>query len=122
MEDAAGGIVILLVYCICLAAFVIPTIAGMWKAFEKAGQPGWASIIPIYNIVVILQIAGKPVWFLVLFFVPVVSVIAPFIVYIPFVERYGKGAGFGILCVFLPFIGFPMLGFGDAQYTPAPTT
>jgi hypothetical protein len=92
------------------------TIAGMWKSFEKAGQPGWAAIIPIYNIIVLLQIIGKPLWWIVLFFIPIVGFIVFILVNIKFAEKFGKGAGFGIGLSFLAFIFYPMLGFGDAQF------
>jgi hypothetical protein len=94
----------------------VGTIAGFWKIFVKAGQPGWAAIVPIYNIYVMTQIAGKPAWWIVLFFIPIVSIIAAFLLFIAVVQKFGKGAGFGVGMVFLPFIFAPMLGFGDAQY------
>ena len=52
-----------LIFMLLIAAVII---AGVWKVFVKAGKPGWASLIPIYNIVVILQIVGRPIWWLVL--------------------------------------------------------
>lgn len=91
-------------------------IAGLWKAFQKAGKPGWASIIPIYNIVVILQIAGKPLWWIILLFIPFVNFIMIIIIMIAFAKAYGKGAGFGLGCAFLGVIFIPILGFGNAQY------
>ena len=41
---------------------IVLVIAGMWKTFAKAGKPGWASIVPIYNVIVLLEIAGRPLW------------------------------------------------------------
>ena len=91
-------------------------IAGLWKAFQKAGKPGWASIIPIYNIVVLLQIAGKPLWWIILLFIPFVNFIMIILIFIAFAKAYGKGAGFGLGCAFLGVIFIPILGFGDARY------
>lgn len=88
----------------------------MWKVFTKAGQPGWAAIVPIYNAIVLLQIAGKPVWWLVLFFIPLVGIIVAFVVMISLAAKFGKGTGFGIGLTLLGFIFFPILAFGDAQY------
>jgi hypothetical protein len=51
------------------------SVIGMWKIYEKAGKPGWAAIVPIYNIIVLLEIIGKPVWWLLLFLVPCVNII-----------------------------------------------
>ena len=91
-------------------------IAAMWKVFVKAGQPGWASIVPIYNLVVLLQIAGKPLWWILLMFIPLVNLIVVILISIALAEKFGKGAGFGIGLVFLSFIFYPILGFGSAQY------
>lgn len=97
-------------------AIAIATIGGMWKMFDKAGEPGWAAIVPFYNIFVMLKIIGRPAWWLVLFFIPIVSFIAAILVFVDMAKAFGKGAGFGIGMVVLPFVFIPMLGFGDAQY------
>jgi hypothetical protein len=94
-------------------------VASMWKVFTKAGKPGWAAIVPIYNLVVLLEIAGKPLWYIALFFVPLVSIVAVFLIYIGLAKSFGKGAGFGVGLVFLSPIFFPILAFGDAQYVGA---
>jgi hypothetical protein len=93
----------------------IAVIAGFWKVFEKANYPGWASLIPIYNGYIILKIAGKPGWWLILAFIPLVNLI---MLIIPFniAEKFGKGIGYGFGLLFLPFIFYPWLGFGSARY------
>ena len=101
-------------------AAVVLLFAGMWKVFQKAGKPGWAAIIPIYNIIVLLEIVGKPLWWIVLYLIPVVNFIAVILVCIELAKRFGKGVGFGIGLAFLPFIFYPILGFGDATYGGAP--
>ncbi len=101
-------------------ALLVLLFAGMWKVFQKAGKPGWAAIIPIYNIIVLLQITGKPLWWIVLYFVPFVNLVAVVLVSIELAKRFGKGLGFGIGLVFLPFVFYPILGFGDATYGAAP--
>jgi Gpi18-like mannosyltransferase len=105
-------------YVVVLLISVV-MIAAMWKVFVKAGKPGWASLIPIYNLVVLLQIAGKPVWWIVLFLIPIVSLIVAILTYVALAERFGKGGGFAIGLVLLGPIFFPILGFGGAQYRPA---
>ncbi len=94
----------------------ILTIAGGWKAFVKAGKPGWAILVPIYNVIVMLEIAGKPLWWILLLLVPVVNFIITIVVMISIAEKFGKGAGFGVGMAFLPFVFWPMLGFGSAEY------
>ena len=97
---------------------VVAMIAGMWKVYAKAGKPGWAVLIPIYNIIVLLQIVGKPVWWIILFLIPVVNFVILIIISMDLAVCFGKskGWGFGLLFLF-GFIGYPMLGFGDATYT-----
>lgn len=97
-------------------AVTIVVIAGIWKVFEKAGQPGWAAIVPFYNVYVMLQIANKPTWWLILFFIPIANIIVAILVSIGIAEKFGKSSGFGIGLALLGFIFYPMLGFGDAQY------
>ncbi len=118
MDQAVGG---LLIFLLVVLALVVVVIASVWKTFSKAGKPGWAAIVPIYNVVVLLQIAGKPVWWLLLFLIPFVNIIFVLMTYISLAKNFGKGAGFGVGLVFLGFIFFPILGFGDAQYHPAPS-
>ena len=97
-------------------AVLVLLIAGMWKVFQKAGKPGWAAIIPIYNIIVLLQITGKPIWWLVLYFIPFVNVVVLVLVCVALARRFGKGVAFAIGLALLPFIFYPILGFGDATY------
>ena len=114
-EDAgggAGGMIGLVIYL----ALVVLVIAGFWKTFEKAGKPGWGSLVPIYNAVLLLEIAGKPIWWFILFFIPIVGLIIAILVSIEVAKNFGKGAGFGLGLAFLPFIFYPILGFGSAKY------
>jgi hypothetical protein len=101
---------------ICYLAIIILIIAGMWKVFVKAGKPGWASIIPIYNLVVLLEIVGKPIWWIILMLIPLVNLIVYIIILVELAKRFGKGVGFAIGLLIFPFICFPILGFGSAQY------
>ena len=100
-------------------AIVVAIIAGFWKVFVKAGKPGWAAIIPIYNVIVLLEIAGKPLWWILLFFIPLVNIVMGIIVSIAIAKNFGKSDAFGIGLALLGFIFYPILGFGDAQYQAA---
>ena len=97
-------------------------LAGWWKIFAKAGKPGWAALIPIYNLIVMLQIAGRPIWWLVLLFIPFINLVILVLVCIELVARFGKGPLFGVGLALFSFIFASMLGFSDATYRGGPTT
>jgi hypothetical protein len=101
---------------ICAGVVLLALIAGAWKVFVKAGQPGWAVLIPIYNVFVLCKIAGKPGWWVILFFIPIANFVVQILVSIALAEKFGKGTGFGLGLAFLNAIFYPILGFGDAQY------
>ena len=102
--------------CFIMLVVAVPIIAGMWKTFVKAGKPGWAAIIPIYNVVVMLEIVGRPIWWIILMLIPCVGIVVQIIIYIDLAKSFGKGSGFGVGLALLPFIFLPILGFGDARY------
>ncbi|MEN6383756.1 MAG: DUF5684 domain-containing protein [Phycisphaerales bacterium] len=104
-----------LIYLLVIALIIV----SLWKVFEKAGQPGWAAIIPFYNLYIMLKIALKPGWWLILFFIPVVNLIVNFILCMAIAEKFGKGVGFAVGLFFLPFIFIPILAFSDAKYSIA---
>ncbi|MCL4816967.1 MAG: hypothetical protein KJZ56_10035 [Flavobacteriales bacterium] len=97
-------------------AIIVLMIASMWKVFTKAGKPGWAAIVPIYNIIVLLQIVGRPTWWIILFLIPIVSLIIMIMVMIDVAKSFGKGGGFAAGLILLGIIFWPILAFGDAQY------
>ena len=95
---------------------IIVTIMGMWRVFEKAGHPGWACIIPFYNIYILLKIAEKPGWWLLLYFIPLVNIVIAVMVMISVAKNFNKDVGYAIGLMLLPFIFYPILGLGDAEY------
>lgn len=98
-------------------AILILLIASLWKIFKKAGKPGWASIIPIYNIIVWLEIVGKPWWWIFLiFFMPVVDIILLIIMIHLLSKSFGKSGWFTVGLLFLGIIFYPILAFGNAKY------
>jgi len=101
-----------LVY-IALIAFYF---ACWWKIFVKAGKPGWAAIIPVYNILVIFEITTLPWWFLLLMFVPILNLVVLISVAFGLANVFGKSTGFGFSLLFLPFIFIPILAFNNDKY------
>ena len=111
--------IIALVFFLVYVAVIVVVIAGMWKTFSKAGKPGWGCLIPIYNVILLVDIAGKPLWWFLLAFVPFVNVIVIILIYLGIAKNFGKGGGFAVGLLFFPFIFYPILGFGSAQYMGA---
>ena len=122
--DAASGIIGTFMggFCCCgmpltfIILFLVIPIIGWWKVFVKAGKPGWAAIVPVYNVVVLTQIAGKPDWWAVLFFVPFVNLAVMVILGMGVAKCFGCSDGFGVGLGLLPGIFYPILGFGKAKY------
>src|SRR5574344_162515 len=105
----------LIAWIITIAIFVL-TVVGMWKAFVKARHAGWESLIGGHNMFVRFQDSGiKPYWFFLLF-VPIANIIVLFWLNIEYAKSFGKGTGFGVGLTLLPYIFFPILGLGRAQY------
>ncbi len=91
-------------------------IVSMWITFEKAGQAGWKSLIPIYNCYILLVMSDKPGWWLLLLFIPFVGFVFYLLAMLDLAKKFGKGAGFGIGLSLLPMIFFPWLAFDGSQY------
>jgi hypothetical protein len=106
-----GGATALIGLAVALLVFV-----SLWKIFEKAGKPGWAGIIPIYNMIVWLEIVGRPVWWVVLLLVPCVGLVVAILLCIDLAKAFGKTPAYGVGLALLGFVFFPMLAFGDARY------
>jgi hypothetical protein len=100
----------------------IVVIAGYWKVFSKAGKPGWAVLVPIYNIIVMLEIAKKPLWWFFLLIIPFVNYIFIFVIFIEIAKRFGQSVGFGVGMVLFAPIFWPILGFGSAKYEDLKTS
>ena len=108
----AGGGLVLVVYL----AVVVLLIAGMWKIFLKAGQQGWLAIIPILNFYILIKIAGREGWWIILHFIPCINIVVAFIIFIDVAKKFGKTSVYGVAMLFFPFIFIPMLGFGAAEF------
>lgn len=95
---------------------IVIMIIALWKIFEKAGQPGWAAIIPIYNLYILLKIVGKPSWWIILMLIPFVNIIFSIWTANMLSKSFGKEEGFTVGLVLLSFVFYPILGFGSARY------
>ena len=121
-QDSSLSLTWILIIC----ALGIFELASMWKVFTKAGKPGWASLIPIYNGLVILEIVGRPLWWFLLYLIPGVNIVIACIVMNDLSKSFGQGIGFTLGLILLGGIFIPILAWGDSQYqgpaarTPAP--
>ena len=106
-----GGATFLIALAVMALVFV-----SLWKIFEKAGKPGWAGIVPIYNMIVWLEIVGRPLWWVVLLLVPCVGIVVAVLLCIDLAKAFGKTPAYGVGLALLGFVFFPMLAFGDARY------
>jgi hypothetical protein len=97
-------------------ALIVVLIAAQWKIYSKAGQPGWSCIIPFYNWYIMTKIIGKPGWWVLMYFIPIVNII--FLIWsINLLSKsFGKDEGFTVGLLLLGIIFYPILGFGSAQY------
>jgi len=120
-DSGAGGVGALLavggVIMLVALALAVVFLVGLWKVFVKAGQPGWAVLIPFYNCYILLKIAGRPGWWLILCLIPLVNIVIGIIVAIDVAKAFGQSAVFGVVLLFLlSGIGYLVLGFGNYRY------
>jgi hypothetical protein len=99
-----------------IIALTIFGVVALWKIYQKAGRPGWECIVPVYSSYMLLKIVGKPTWWIILFFIPVVWIIPQILICLALAQVFGKGAGFAIGLIFLPFIFLPILAFDKSKY------
>lgn len=111
---AVAGIILILVFLVCIAV-TVAAIMGSWKMFAKAGQPGWASIVPIYNAYIMTKIVNRPVWWMLLIFIGIGWIL----VSLDLAKCFGKSTAFAVGLILLAPIFVCILGFGSAQYQPA---
>lgn len=115
--ESGAGSVFMMLYLVLIFAIILVSIVGTWKMFEKAGQPGWASIVPFYNTYILVKIAGRPGWWFLLYLIPFVNIVVSIIIAIDIAKKFGKSDLFGIFALWLfSFVGYLILGFGDAKY------
>lgn len=127
---------ILMIYALVFLFYLLPSLIILWNMYKKAGEPGWAAIIPVYNYIVFAKIGQRPMWAgIAAGVLSIVSAAIPFggIVLLilalwllaGFYKRYNQGIGFWILFIFFPIIAvffikkIAYIGAGDAQVVPA---
>ena len=115
---ACGGIVVVMIVVplVILVLVVAPMFVGMWKSFEKAGEPGWPALVPIYNYMIMAKIAGKDPNYALLGLIPFAGPIFLIIIIVEYCKKFEVGGGFAVGVVLLPFVFWPLLGFGSARY------
>ena len=105
-----------MIVVVSIVGIVVVVIAARWKVYDKAGEPGWTVLAPIYNSIVLLRIVGMSLWWVLPLIIPYVGIIVSIIVCIKLARAFGKGGGFAAGLILLPFVFIPILGFGSATY------
>lgn len=92
-------------------------IIALWGVFSKAGKPGWYAIIPILNVYTLVKISGNEGWWTILYYIPIINIIALIVVSLGVAKNFGRSGVFAIvgLVIFGP-IGYLILGFGSSRY------
>ncbi len=114
-----GSLAVFLLAQVVALTLSIFMFVALWTVYVKAGRPGWAILVPFYNLYVFLKIAGKPGWWLILLCLPLLNLIFGILALAGLAQNFGKGAGFVVGLLFLPVIFYPMLAFGSAVYQVA---
>lgn len=115
-NNNTGSAIGLMVGLVVYLAIIIIVVAGMWKTFEKAGQPGWAAIVPIYNTYILCKIVGRPGWWVILLLIPYLNLIFWIIVCLDMAKSFARGIGFAVGLILLSPVFFCILGFGSSEY------
>lgn len=112
----AGLLIFAAIYNLIILAILIVIIIAVWRIFTKAGKPGWAAIIPIYSSIISMEVIGRPGWWFLLYFVPILGIYVNIIDAILLARSFGKDGGFAVGLILLPAVFYPILGFGNAKY------
>ncbi|MCK5803897.1 MAG: signal peptidase I [Lentisphaeria bacterium] len=110
MEKMGFTLVAVSVFLAVASALVM--LISVARVLSKAGQPGWAVIVPVYNVICLLRVARMPLWWLLLFLVPVVSIVPSVLLPLGIARRFGRGGGFAMGLLFVPVGFWPLLAFG----------
>jgi hypothetical protein len=113
LEAMAGASVGGFIAAVLVVAFFV---VMNWRIFAKAGEPGWKSVIPLYNSFILYKIAWGNGWLMFLTFIPLVGFIFPIICAFKLARAFGHGFGYGLGINFLPIVFYPMLAFGKSEY------
>ena len=121
--DTATWMVLITAYLAIVIPIVLIAIVAMWRIFTKAGQPGWAVLIPFYNLYVYSQVVKRPGWWMLLYFASIIPVVGSLaVLFVSIIDSlrlaklFGKSSGFGVGIILLGVVFLPILAFGDADY------
>ena len=112
-EISTGPSIVFWIFYFIIAIFMIIV---QWKIYVKAGKPGWGCIVPIYSIILMLEIADRPIWWIFLMLIPFVNFIIAIIITLDIAKAFGKETGFGIGMILLPIIFYTILAFDSSEY------
>lgn len=101
-------------------AISVLLIVAMWMIFKKAGKPGWASIVPFYNIYVMYEITWGSGWRFLMLLIPFYNIVLAIQTQIKLAKAFGKSGGFAVGLIFLPYVFNPILGFDGSTYLGVP--
>lgn len=104
------------VYSVIGLIFAVIMIVANWKIFTKAGKPGWAAIVPFYNLYTMFEIAGMNGWMFLLLLIPIVNIVMAVMLYLNLAKAFGKSGGFAVGLILLNPIFSLILAFGDVKY------
>jgi hypothetical protein len=110
--DEGAGVVLIVIW----VAVAVLVFASLWRVYTKAGQPGWAALVPIYNLIVLFRIVGRPWWWIFLLLIPIVNIVILFIVYIDLAKSFDRSTAFGVGLALLGIVFLPILAWGPATY------
>jgi len=120
VQDQTLGAALGAIFMIIMLALTVLFLVGFWKVFTKAGQPGWAALIPFYNAYILTKIAGRPGWWVLMLMIPFVNLAFGILLAIDIAKAFGQGAAFGVVLLFLlSGVGYLVLAFGDYRYVGA---
>jgi hypothetical protein len=104
------------IVAVAVLILVVLVTAGTWRVFEKAGQPGWAALVPVYSWIVLLRVVRKPEWWVLLMLVPFMNIGVFVVISIDLARAFGMEEIFAVGLILLPWAFYPILGFGDSAY------
>ena len=119
MNTAPSSGTFMVIGVVYLAVILFLFIIPVWRIFSKAGEPGWGSIVPIYNIYLMCKICSRPGLWVLLCCIPLVNIIIGIVLSVDLAKAFGKGTGYAVGLIFLSPVFLPMLGYGKAEYKRA---
>jgi len=105
-----SGVALLCVLVLGLGFYIYFSLALQTIATKTGTANAWLAWIPIANVILMLQVAKKPLWWLLLFLIPLVNLIISIIIWMAVAEARGKPNWWGILMI-VPVVGLIVPGY-----------